>query len=83
MKLPILTIALSLSLFAVSCKEKNGIKKENTVNTEKVSGNIKTEELKTEIFIHHTIFHFLIYTTFRALYSYHNSILTYNLYLFL
>ncbi|WP_332030611.1 dienelactone hydrolase family protein, partial [Kaistella sp.] len=49
MKLPILTIALSLSLFAVSCKEKNASEKENTANTEKVSGNIKTEELKTEI----------------------------------
>ena len=49
MKLPILTIALSLSLFAVSCKEKTASEKENTANTEKVSGNIKTEELKTEI----------------------------------
>lgn len=49
MKLPILTIALSLSLFAIACKEKTATKKENTVNTEKVSGNIKTEELKTEI----------------------------------
>ena len=49
MKLPILTLALSLSLFAVSCKEKTATKEENTVNTEKVSGNIKTEELKTEI----------------------------------
>ena len=49
MKIPILTIALSLSLFAVSCKEKTASEKEKTANTEKVSGNIKTEELKTEI----------------------------------
>ncbi len=49
MKLPILTIALSLSLFAVSCKEKTASGKENTTTAENVSGNIKTEELKTEI----------------------------------
>ena len=49
MKSPILTIALSLSLFAVSCKEKTPTEKDNPTTSQNVSGNIKTEELKTEI----------------------------------
>ena len=49
MKTSILTLAITLSLFAVSCKEQKTSEKQGTSNTEKVSGNIKTEELKTEI----------------------------------
>lgn len=48
MKLPIITLAFSLSLLAASCSEKSAPAAENTA-TEKTAGNIKTEELKTEI----------------------------------
>ena len=49
MKLLLLTVSLSILFSAASCKEKTASEKENTTTAENVSGNIKTEELKTEI----------------------------------
>lgn len=49
MKTQLLTASLALLLFSVSCKEQKNSDQKNTSITEKVSGNIKTEELKTEI----------------------------------
>ena len=49
MKLPFYTITVSIFLLAASCTEKAGAAQENSATSESVSGNIKTEELKTEI----------------------------------
>lgn len=49
MKTSLIALSLSVSLFAVSCKENKTTEKENASTTQTASGNIKTEELKTEI----------------------------------
>ena len=49
MKLQIPTIVLLLSLFTFSCKEKAISEKDSTTAIKSTNGNIKTEELKTEI----------------------------------
>lgn len=49
MKTSLIALSLSVSLFAVSCKENKTASKETASTSQTASENIKTEELKTEI----------------------------------
>ncbi|MGZ5189033.1 MAG: dienelactone hydrolase family protein [Kaistella sp.] len=49
MKIHYLVLSLSLMVFSASCKDKTVSEKENSSSSQKSSGNMTTEELKTEI----------------------------------
>lgn len=49
MKIHYLALSFSLLVLSASCKEKTAPVHENSASSQNVSGNIKTEELKTEI----------------------------------